>query len=137
MDQYSRRIIGRSLSSTRTTALTRATLQYALKKRGYPTGIVFHADRGIEYTGSAFQTSLKQWDCKRRLNRPGYCTDNAFMESFYHSLKAELIRGTLFKRVKALRSALAKYISQFYNAVRLHSGIEYMSPIDYEHGLIP
>ena len=55
MDQYSRRIVGRSLSSSRTTTLTKAALNYALKKRGYPEGIVFHTDRGIEYTGSGFQ----------------------------------------------------------------------------------
>lgn len=137
MDQYSRRILGWSLSSTRTTELTRAALTYALKKRGYPKGVVFHTDRGIEYTGAAFQALLKQWDFKHSLNRPGYCTDNAFMESFYHSLKAELIRGSLFKTVKALRCALAKYINQFYNTVRLHSGIGYMSPIEYEQGLTP
>jgi len=132
MDQYSRRILGWSLSKTRTTALTIDALNYALRKRKYPKGIIFHTDRGLEYTGSAFQAVLKKHDFKHSVNRPGHCTDNAYMESFYHSLKAELIRGNVYKTVKALRKALKKYINQFYNTVRLHSGLDYVSPIKYE-----
>lgn len=115
MDQYSRRIEGWSLSSSRTTILTKAALLYALKKRGYPEGIVFHTDRGIEYTGSKFQRLLKKQNFKHSVNRPGCCTYNAYMESYYHSLKAELIRGSAYKNVVSLRRALAKYTNQFYN----------------------
>jgi len=132
MDLYSRRIIGWSFSSTRTTALTRAALTYALRKRGYPDHVLFHTDRGIEYMAGAFQELLAKYSFKHSVNRPGHCTDNAHMESFYHSLKAELIRGTVFKSAKAMKSALAKYINQFYNAVRLHSGLAYLSPMQYE-----
>lgn len=132
MDLYSRRILGWSLSPTRTTALTRAALTYALKKRGYPREVLFHTDRGIEYTGGEFQKLLRENGFRHSLNRPGHCTDNAFMESFFHSLKAELIRGTVYRGVKELRRELATYINQFYNTVRLHSGLDYVSPIEYE-----
>jgi len=132
MDLYSRRIIGWSLSSTRTTELTCSALTYALRKRRYPTDIVFHTDRGIEYMGANFQKLLNQQSFKHSVNRPGHCTDNAHMESFYHSLKGELIRGTVFKSIKEMRRALASYINKFYNAVRLHSGLAYQSPIQYE-----
>lgn len=132
MDQYSRRILGWSLSKIRTTELTRDAMNYAMKKRQSPKGIIFHTDRGIEYTGSEFQKLLKKRDFRHSVNRPGHCTDNAYMESFFHSLKAELIRGTVYKTVKALRQALTRYINQFYNAVRLHSGLDYMSPMKYE-----
>lgn len=132
MDQYSRRIIGWSLSVTRTTQLTRDALSYALKKRGYPRGVIFHTDRGIEFTRFMLQSLLSQYDFKHSVNRPGCCTDNAFMESFYHSLKGELIRGSVFKCVSQLRKALCAYINKFYNTVRLHSGINYVSPIEYE-----
>jgi putative transposase len=132
MDLYSRRIIGWSLPSTRTTELTRAAMKYALKKRGYPKGILFHTDRGIEYTGGEFQKMLAENDFKHSLNRPGHCTDNAFMESCFHSLKAELIRGTIYRKATELRRALSTYINQFYNTVRLHSGLDYESPIEYE-----
>lgn len=131
MDQYSRRILGWSLSC-RTTELTRDALNYALRKRNYPKGVVFHTDRGIEFTGFAFQALLKKWDFKHSFNRPGHCTDNAFMESFYHSLKAELIRGSVYRSVKSLRRSLMKYINQFYNTVRLHSSLDYVSPIEFE-----
>jgi len=132
MDLYSRRIIGWSLSATRTAELTCAALSYALRKRRYPTGVVFHTDRGIEYKATNFQDMLKKQEFSHSVNRPGHCTDNAHMESFYHSLKAELIRGSVFAGVKALRRALARYINQFYNSVRLHSGLDYVSPIQYE-----
>ena len=132
MDLYSRRIIGWSLSNTRTTQLTRAAMQYALKKRNYPKGVLLHTDRGIEYTGREFQKLLNEYEFKHSLNRPGHCTDNAFMESFFHSLKAELIRGTIYRSATELRRALVTYINQFYNSVRLHSGLDYRSPIEFE-----
>lgn len=135
MDQYSRRIIGWSLDSSRTTELTCKTLQMALRKRDYPKDVIFHTDRGVEYTGSEFQKVLKKHGFIHSVNRAGYCTDNAFMESFYHSLKGELIRKTKFKSVTHLRSELGCYINQFYNQVRLHSGLGYVSPIKYEQSL--
>jgi len=132
MDLYSRRILGWSLSGTRTTELTGAAMNYALKKRGYPRGVLFHTDRGIEYAGHEFQKLLHKYEFKHSVNRPGHCTDNAFMESFFHSLKAELIRGSHFFSAKELRKSLSAYINKFYNTVRLHSGLDYLSPIEYE-----
>lgn len=69
---------------------------------------------------------------KHRVSRLGHRTDNAYMESFFHSLKAELIRGSVCRNAKELRRALMKYINQFYNTVRLHSGLNDVSPIEYE-----
>ena len=135
MDQYSRRILGWSLSSTRTTKLSSDALNYALRKRGYPRGIIFHTDRGVEYTGLVFQELIDKYGFIHSLNRPGHCTDNAFMESFYHSLKGELIRQTVFKSVNKLRRELSRYINKFYNTVRLHSSLGYLSPIKYEQSL--
>ena len=79
---------------------------------------------------------LRKYEFKHSLNRPGHCTDNAFMESFYHSLKGELIRQTVFKSVDELRRSVSRYINQFYNTVRLHSGINYLSPIKFEQSLV-
>jgi len=136
MDQYSRRILGWSLSATRTMKLSVDALMYALKKRGFPTNVIVHTDRGVEYTGYLFQDTLAKFGLIHSVNRPGYCTDNAFMESFYHSLKAELIRGTIFICAKYLRKAIKGYINTFYNQVRLHSGLGYLSPIEYERRLV-
>lgn len=135
MDQRSRRILGWSLSSTRTMQLSVDALMYALKKRKFPRDVIVHTDRGVEYTGYLFQDTLKKYGLRHSVNRPGYCTDNAFMESFYHSMKAELIRGTVFTCVEKLRQAIKAYINTFYNQVRLHSGLGYLSPIEYERRL--
>lgn len=132
MDQYSRRILGWSLAATRTAELTKATLNYALKKRGFPKNVIFHTDRGIEFAASDFQEILNRHQFKHSVNRPGHCADNAYMESFYHSLKAELIRGAEFRSAKDLWKALGRYVNGFYNSLRLHSGLNYMSPKEYE-----
>ena len=75
---------------------------------------------------------LNRHGLRASYNRLGYCTDNAHMESFYHTLKGELIRDRKYARVSVLRSALSSYIDRFYNRSRMHSGINYMSTITYE-----
>ena len=132
MDVYSRRILGWSLASHRTTDLTLAAFGYALKKRQVAPGCLFHTDRGIEYTGFRFRDAVTAQGFSPSFNRPGYCTDNAHMESFFHTLKGELIRGRRFHNEKELRYALHQYINHFYNRKRLHSGIEYHAPAEYE-----
>ena len=129
MDIYSRRILGWSLSKTRTTALTLTALDYAMKRRNGIGPEIFHTDRGIEYTAYRYQAALKHHGIKSSLNRPGQCTDNAHMESFFHSLKGELIRGRQFESEQSLRRALNSYINQFYNYQRLHSGTGYHPPL--------
>ncbi len=132
MDLYSRRIIAWTLDKKRTTDVTKRTLSYAIRKRKPKPGLIFHTDRGCEYRGKEFQKALDANGFKHSLNRLGYCTDNAHMESFFHSMKAELIRGRHYKTEPDLRYALVKYINCFYNTKRLHSGIGYNSPIEYE-----
>ncbi len=136
MDLYSRRILGWSLSTSRTQKLTCSALMYALKKRCFPRGVLFHTDGGIEYRANEFQEVLNKYKFRHSVNRPGYCTDNAFMESFFHSLKAELIRGNTYNTMNELRKALSAYINKFYNSIRLHSGLDYKSPIEYEHSVV-
>lgn len=135
MDRCSRRIIGWSLAARRTMSLTVAALKYALRARHYPKGVIVHSDRGVEFVGQEFQAVLKRYGLEHSVNRAGYCTDNAHMESFYHSLKTELVRGSVFGSLRELRSAIGQYINRFYNSVRLHSGINYQSPIEYEQRL--
>lgn len=132
MDVYSRRIIGWSLSKHRRSELTIHALSYALKRRRYPKGVVFHSDRGIEYLSYEYRHFLIKHDLRQSFNRAYHCTDNAFMESFYHTLKGELIRQSYYKTVTQLRQALSTYINGFYNKTRLHSSIGYVSPIQYE-----
>lgn len=132
MDIYSRRIIGWSLGKDRTVNLTLRALKYALKNRTPKKDMIFHTDRGIEYAAYRYQDELSKHGIRHSVNRLGYCTDNAHMESFYHSLKAELIRGRVFKSEQELRYCLNSYINQFYNHKRLHSGIGYLPPSEFE-----
>ena len=132
MDLYSRRILSWSLTDSRTTAETVNVLKRAIKERQPESGLIFHTDRGIEYTGKFFRKELRKHGIRESVNRLGYCTDNGHMESYFHTLKAELIRGRKFNSMAELRYALNSYINHFYNKKRLHSGIGYCSPIEYE-----
>ncbi len=132
MDLYSRRILSWSLTATRTTNDTAKVLKRAIRERQPKEGLIFHTDRGIEFTGKGFRNVLEKCKMRPSVNRLGYCTDNGHMESYFHSLKAELIRGRKFNTMNELRYALNSYINHFYNKKRLHSGIGYCSPIEYE-----
>ncbi len=132
MDCYSRRIIGWTLKTNRTFDLTSTALRNALKTRSPVKDLIFHTDRGIEFRNLKFQQALKKNGMRPSVNRPGQCTDNAHMESFYHTLKTELIRGRRFKSGLDLRASLNSYINQFYNHKRMHSGIGYHSPAAFE-----
>ena len=132
MDVYSRRILGWSLCDTRTANDVLPLLRRVIRKRKPQPGLIFHTDRGIEFMAYAIQDELEKHGLRRSYNRLGYCTDNAHMESFYHSLKGEQIRGRKYQSTDDLRKALSSYIDGFYNQSRLHSGIGYTSPINYE-----
>lgn len=132
MDVFSRRILGWSLDENRSVDLSLTALRNALRDRLPGKELIFHTDRGIEYTSHRFRRELRRYNIRPSVNRPGCCTDNAHMESFFHTLKAELIRGNVFHSDLGLRYALNDYISHFYNHRRLHSGIGYLAPAKFE-----
>lgn len=132
MDVCSRRILGWSLCENRTADDVLPLLKRVIAQRKPEPGLIFHTDRGIEFMAYAIQEELNRHGLLRSYNRLGYCTDNAHMESFYHSLKGELIRGRKYSNGEQLRQSLCSYINKFYNQVRIHSGIEYLSPMNYE-----
>ncbi|MBY4676190.1 IS3 family transposase [Marinobacterium arenosum] len=132
IDLYSRRIVGCSLGKQKTVSLTRASLQMALRNRKPEPGLIFHTDRGVEYRAHEIQALLKKHGIQASANRPGMCTDNAEMESFFHTLKGELIKKRTFYGEMHLRDKLTGYIQHFYNRVRLHSSLNYLSPVEYE-----
>ena len=130
MDQYSRRILAWTLARRRSTHLTRAVFNAALRRRGTIRKLIFHSDRGSEYSGSIFRDRLRLLGVQQSSARHGP-GENAHMESFFHSLKAELLHGATFDTDAALRRALRGYFP-FYNGHRLHSALGYRAPIDYE-----
>lgn len=131
MDKYSRRIIGWSMGRERTAALTLKALNQAAQARRPSHGLLFHTDRGSEYGAYAFRDRLASLGMIQSMNRPGHMTDNAFMESFFHSMKSDVIHGRKFKSDEQLRSVIRNYIP-FYNGQRLHSGLNYLPPAKYE-----
>ncbi len=130
MDQYSRRILASTLARRRSTHLTRAVLNAAVRRRAIGPRLIFHSDRCSEYSGSIFRDRLRRLGVHQSsaLHGPG---ENAHMESFFHSLKAERLHGVTFETDAELRRALRGYF-QFYNGHRLHSALGYRAPIDYE-----
>jgi transposase InsO family protein len=129
MDQYSRRVLAWTLSRRRTARVTCAVLARAARQR-VGSGVIFHSDRGSEYMGTAFGAHLARLGFLQSasVRGPG---DNSHMESFFHSLKAELTRGAVFTTDQVLRSALRTYM-RYYNTIRLHSSLHYLSPLAFE-----
>lgn len=134
MDRCSRRIIGWAFGQQKNVALTLRALNNAVSKRRPPPGLIFHTDRGIEYYANAFRARLAQLRITQSMNRPGKVTDNAFMESFFHSMKADVIHGNKFSGDSQMLSVLRSYIP-FYNHSRIHSSLNYVSPATYENQL--
>lgn len=132
MDRYSRRILGWSLGKYKTAELVLASIKQALGKRTVRPGMIFHTDRGVEYGAGVVQAALTKRGIRPSMNRPGHVTDNAHIESFFQSMKTEIIREVSFESESDLRLALAEYLDIYYNQDRLHSSIGYRSPIECE-----
>jgi transposase InsO family protein len=131
MDKYSRRIVGWSFGPRKDVSLTLGALNSAVRRRRPGSALVFHTDRGLEYGATAFRERLAELGFRQSMNRPGRMTDNAFIESFFHSMKTEIYNGVRFASDEELRIALQRYVS-FYNQERLHSSLHYVSPATFE-----
>ena len=131
MDLYSRRIIGWSVSTRRTSNLTKDSVQMAIEQRRSKPGTLFHSDQGIEYAAHSFRALLDSYGIQRSMSRQGNCYDNAYAESFFHSLKTEMVYFRRFKSAAEAVAHIMDYIS-FYNTKRRHSSLGYQSPVDYE-----
>lgn len=132
IDLYSRRVIGWALGKHKSTDLTLKALRLAINKRKPTSNVLFHTDRGAEYRAHIVQQFLIKHNIKASMNRPGCCTDNAEVESFFHSLKADVIRGNKFETMHKLQTKLKGYLNYFYNRQRLHSSLGYKTPAEYE-----
>ena len=132
LDQCSRRVLAWRLSATRDSRVTRSVLDAALRRRSPEAGLIFHSDRGSEFQGAPVRERLVAHGVRQSMTRGGAPGENAHMESFFHSLKADVIHGRSFETVTALRQQLRRYV-RYYNHRRLHSALGYLSPVDYEH----
>lgn len=134
LDRCSRALVGWSCGRRKDAALTLRALNHAVRNRNPPQGLIFHSDRGSEYAARSFQKRITQLGFVQSMNRPGKVTDNAFVESFFHSLKTESIHGRVFNEDGELLSVLRSYLP-FYNRSRIHSSLNYMSPDSFEKQL--
>lgn len=130
VDQYSRRVLAWTLGRRRDARLTRTVLDAAVRRRRPRRGLIFHSDRGSEYVAAAFRDRLIALELRQSSAQRGP-EDNAHVESFFHSLKAEVVHGAQFATETALRHALRRYV-RYYNHRRLHSALGYRSPVAYE-----
>jgi len=132
MDVYSRRIVGWSMGDRKDVRLTSRALMHAIRKRHPPRGLIFHSDRGVEYCAYSYHDALDRYGIIHSVNRPGCCQDNAHMESFFHTLKGELIKNRKIHNRCELNNLVKGYITHFYNRKRLHSALAYYTPVEFE-----
>ncbi len=132
LDLYSRKIVGWAMSERIDTSLVLSALDMALLHRQPPSNLLFHTDRGVQYASGDFRQALSQASLVASMSRKGNCYDNAFMESFWSTLKLELVyRGCFQSRAQA-RTQIFDYIEVFYNRQRSHSALDFHSPVDFE-----
>lgn len=131
MDLYSRKVVGWSFSRKRNTELTKSALRMALTRSKPQAGCLFHSDQGIEYAAHEYRDLLMKANMTRSMSRKGNPLDNATAESFFHTMKAELVHHRLFDNEIEAVAQIVEY-TEFYNRERLHSSLGFQSPVKYE-----
>jgi putative transposase len=132
MDLHSRRIVGWAMRDHLRTELPLAALRMAIQMRQPPAGLTHHSDRGVQYASADYRNDLQAAGFRVSMSRKADCYDNAPMESFFHTLKTELVHHRKYATRAEAQRDIFGYIEGFYNRTRLHSAIGYLSPIAME-----
>lgn len=133
LDIFTRKVVGFSCDDNMQTELILKALEMALGRQDVEDGqLVAHSDRGSQYASDAFCSRLRLAGIIASMSRKGNCYDNAHVESFFHSLKTELVYRRKFKTREEAKRAIFEWIETWYNRERRHSALGYMSPADYE-----
>jgi len=133
MDLCSRRIVGWAMDHSIDTQLVLSAWNMALTQRQPASTLLFHSDRGCQYASADFRRALAQTNTLASMSRKACCYDNAAMESFWSTLKLELVYRCQFRTRTQARLAIFDFIEAFYNRSRLHSSLNYRSPVDFEN----
>ena len=136
IDLYSRKIVGWSMDDSMKTSLVNDALFMAIKRRNPTEGLIWNTDRGSQYASDSHKDLLKKYGIIQSMSRKGNCWDNAVSESFFHSLKTELIYHENFKTKAQANEMIFEYIEIFYNRQRLHSYNNYLSPVEFEEKML-
>ena len=134
IDLHSRKLIGWAIADHMRTSLVTAALDMAISTRKTAPGVVFHSDRGCQYTSSVFDEYCTENNIRRSLGRTGICYDNAVSESFFATYKKELIHTRPWPSLANLEKETSDWISNYYNPLRRHSTLGYLTPEEYELG---
>jgi transposase InsO family protein len=132
LDLFSRNVVGWAMDKRMTRHLVMNALDMAIKRRKPARGLIHHSDRGSQYASGDFQTLLNKYGIRCSMSRKGDCWDNAPVESFFGTLKQELIFHQRYYARAHAKQNIFEYIERFYNRKRLHSTLGYQSPVDYE-----
>ena len=132
LDLYSRRVVGWSMHSSMTSQLVADALMMAVWRRGKPVQLLHHSDQGSQYTSEHFQELLREQGITCSMSRAGEVWDNSAMESFFSSLKTEKTARRVYRTRAQARADVFDYIERFYNPVRRHSTLGYVSPLEFE-----
>jgi len=135
IDLYSRAVVGWSMSERMQTSLVNDALMAAIWQRKPAKGLIWHTDRGSQYASESHRLLLAQHGIVQSMSRKGNCWDNAVSESFFHTLKTELIHHENYQTREAAKKSVFEYIEVFYNRQRLHSKNGYVSPAGFESRL--
>jgi transposase InsO family protein len=136
IDLCSRRVVGWSMGDHMRTDLVSDALEMALARRQPAAGLLHHSDRGVQYASDDYQGLLSRHGIEASMSGKGDCWDNAVMESFWATLKTELVHHEHYQTREQARRSIFEYIEVFYNRKRLHSSLGYVSPETFEAGLI-
>lgn len=132
LDLFSRRVIGWAMSARIDAQLTQSALLMALVARRPSAPLVMHSDRGVQYAAGDYRQMLSDWSVTPSMSRTGNCYDNAVSESFFATLKKELVHQRVYRGRAEAEADMFEYIEVFYNRVRLHSTIGYRTPAECE-----
>ena len=132
IDLYSRKVVGWSMSDNMKVSLVNDALKMAIEYRNPPKGLLWHTDRGSQYASYSHKDLLKKHGVIQSMSRKGNCWDNAVAESFFKSLKNELVYQTTFYTKKQAKQEIFKYIEFYYNRIRSHSYLGNLSPVEFE-----
>lgn len=136
LDLYSRMIVGWYIDQRQSSSLVTTAIRNALTQRGENPGIIFHSDRGSQYASKDVRDLLSANGIIQSMSRKGNCYDNAVIESFFHTLKTEFVSFERFTTREEAKMKIFDYIEIYYNRKRIHSSIDYFTPVEYENNLI-
>ncbi len=132
LDLFNREVVGWSMGDNLETTIVLDALDSAMRKVGPDAEVIFHSDRGSQYASDAYRKFLKNKNIKPSMSRKGNCYDNAYVESWFASLKKDEIYRKDFKCKENIKSSVFEYIEVWYNKKRSHSSLGYLSPVEYK-----